>query len=260
MEYLWLVALLVFATGFLFAPLGLGGGLLFVPILHYIGGLEISSSILLISLCLTAMTSYGSGITHRREGLWDNAAIRKGLVGAIPGSIIGVIIVNLVGNNLNLLFKTLAMVLIVWAIWKMYNRIRGIGNKESNPGYNVMKLQMGTGVGGMLCSILAMGSGAIYVPTYRTFADLSHRMAIGCSYATMMVVIPVAFVTHGILLEGEFTSLIVILTLPFSVLIGAIFGAKYGMKFSDKTVMYLFVIVLGIVLIKYLLDLSSYLI
>ena len=31
-----IVLILVFFTGFIFAPLGLGGGLLFVPILHQV--------------------------------------------------------------------------------------------------------------------------------------------------------------------------------------------------------------------------------
>ena len=46
---LLIVVALVFLTGFLFAPLGLGGGLLFVPILHYVADLEITPSTLLIS-------------------------------------------------------------------------------------------------------------------------------------------------------------------------------------------------------------------
>jgi uncharacterized membrane protein YfcA len=260
LEDIWLVATCVFFTGFLFAPLGLGGGLLFIPILHYVGELPITPSTLLISLCLTAMTAYGSGITHRREGLWNNEIIRKGLFGAIPGSIIGVIIVNMAGDNLNIIFKLLAMILIFWAIWKMYNRIIGLEKNEEKLGYNIAKLQMGSGIGGMLCSILAMGSGAIYVPTYRTYAELSHRVAIGCSYATMMVVIPVAFVTHAMLLDGEFTSLFVIIILPLAVLMGSMIGAKFGLRFSDIAVMYIFVLVLGLVLIKYCLDISDYLI
>ena len=37
---LGIVLVLVFTVGFVFAPLGLGGGMLFVPILHYIAAVS----------------------------------------------------------------------------------------------------------------------------------------------------------------------------------------------------------------------------
>ena len=40
--------------GFLFAPLGLGGGLLFAPLLHYGLGWEIDGALLIVSLALSA--------------------------------------------------------------------------------------------------------------------------------------------------------------------------------------------------------------
>ena len=39
MDALLVVLLAVLLTAFMFAPLGLGGGMLFVPILHYLAGL-----------------------------------------------------------------------------------------------------------------------------------------------------------------------------------------------------------------------------
>ena len=49
-----LLFILVGFAAFFFAPLGLGGGLLFVPILHYVAGWEITPVTLLTSLILTA--------------------------------------------------------------------------------------------------------------------------------------------------------------------------------------------------------------
>ena len=40
--------------GFLFAPLGLGGGLLFAPLLHYGLGWDIDGALLIVSLGLSA--------------------------------------------------------------------------------------------------------------------------------------------------------------------------------------------------------------
>ena len=54
--------------GFLFAPLGIGGGLLFAPLLHYGLGWEINGALLIVSLVLSATVAWGSGLRHRKEG------------------------------------------------------------------------------------------------------------------------------------------------------------------------------------------------
>ena len=90
---LGIVLVLVFTVGFVFAPLGLGGGMLFVPILHYIAGWPISGELILTSLMLTGVVSWGSGLVHRREGLMDESIVKIALLGAIPGAVLGAIIV-----------------------------------------------------------------------------------------------------------------------------------------------------------------------
>ena len=43
----------VFLVAFLFAPIGMGGGMLFVPLLHYLAGWPIDGTLLAVSLSLT---------------------------------------------------------------------------------------------------------------------------------------------------------------------------------------------------------------
>ncbi|MEC7042603.1 MAG: TSUP family transporter, partial [Candidatus Thermoplasmatota archaeon] len=119
MEFL-LVLILVFITGFLFAPLGLGGGMLFVPILHYIAGWPLNTSTLVVSLLLTCCTSSGSGFIHYRQGLMQINHIRKGAPSALLGAIIGSLIVYLLRDELDPVFKTLAMAIVFWAIIKTW--------------------------------------------------------------------------------------------------------------------------------------------
>ena len=61
--------------GFLFAPLGLGGGILYVPLLHYIGGWDLDQTLIIVSLLLTTITSYGSGLEHRKQSYVDDRLI-----------------------------------------------------------------------------------------------------------------------------------------------------------------------------------------
>ena len=48
-----LVTLGVGVIGFLFAPLGLGGGMLFVPLIHYVADWPIDGKLIAVSLILT---------------------------------------------------------------------------------------------------------------------------------------------------------------------------------------------------------------
>ena len=79
--------------GFLFAPLGLGGGPLFAPLLHYGLGWEINGALLIVSLALSATVAWGSGLRHRKEGHISDERFKQSLGGALPGAILGVLVV-----------------------------------------------------------------------------------------------------------------------------------------------------------------------
>ena len=67
---LLLQIVLVFVVAFIYANLGLGGGLLFVPILLSTGVTQ-SDVAVPISLTLTIATAASSVLNHRRKGLVD---------------------------------------------------------------------------------------------------------------------------------------------------------------------------------------------
>lgn len=104
------------SIGFLFAPLGLGGGLLFAPLLHYGAGWKIDGALLIVSLGLSGTVAYGSGLRHRKEGFYSDLRLKESLIGAIPGAIFGVIIVASLSGSFDVLFKTLSLIFVTWAI------------------------------------------------------------------------------------------------------------------------------------------------
>ena len=258
LDIIFIIALLlVFFTGFLFAPLGLGGGLLFVPILHYVVGWPLDSATLVISLLLTGCVSYGSGFVHHKEGLVDISRIRMGAPSALIGCVIGAIIVNMLGGSLDVVFKTLALLIITWAILKTWRRISTGRSQNEGGEIRNLELMIGTGFGGMASSVLAIGAGAIYIPVLNQFGGLESRTAIGTSLGLMMVVVPVSVLTHGLLFEGTWPNFMYLFGLPFAVIFGAVIGAKTGLRLSEKAVLSGFVLVLFIVLIRYVVDLIS---
>ena len=247
--------------GFLFAPLGLGGGLLFAPLLHYGAGWEIDGALLIVSLGLSGTVAYGSGLRHRKEGFFSDIRLKESLVGALPGAIVGVVLVASLSGSFDVLFKTLSLGFITWAIIKT---IRSRSKKNIvEESVSTIPLRIGVGIGGMLSSVLAIGAGAIYVPVLRTYGSLQSRKAIGTSLHIMMFVIPLSIIAHLFALnEGQWevleSNIILILLLPFVVIIAANIGARVGIaKVSEQRIMQVFVALLFIIGIRYVLDLTN---
>ena len=263
-----IVSACVFAVAFMFAPLGMGGGMLFVPLLHYGLGWEINGALFAVSLALTSVVSWGSGLAHRKENHHDDEILKIGLWGAIPGAIAGVVIVVLIGERIDFVFKLLSLLMISWAIIKTIGKMNSensvlTGQSDTENALETVQLQIGTGIGGILSSVLAIGAGVIYVPVLRNFANLNPRMAIGTSLHFMMIVVPVAIFAHLLTLPSEmfsklgqeFLLILIFMTITF---LGSKNGAQYGMKYlSEKSLMQIFLAIIIVVAVRYFIDLTG---
>lgn len=258
-----LIVLGVLAIGFLFAPLGLGGGILYVPLFHYVGGWEIDQKLIIVSLLLSAITSYGSGLEHRKKSYIDDELTGIALWGAIPGAMIGVFFVMMTGTEFKSIFKVLSVIVVGFVIFKMIRKL----NSESADSKLEGEVQIGkmtslSAFGGFLSSVMAIGAGMIYVPAMKFFGNLETRKSIGSSLNIMMVVVPFAIVAHFMLLNNyqisqlidESILLIALIIANFS---GSKFGAILGFRLFDESIlMKLFIGVLSITWINYVIDLA----
>ena len=258
-----LIVLGVLGIGFLFAPLGLGGGILYVPLFHYVGGWEIDQKLIIVSLLLSAITSYGSGLEHRKKSCIDDELTGIALWGAIPGAMIGVFFVMITGTEFKSIFKVLSVIVVGFVIFKMIRKL----NSESADSKLEGEVQIGkmtslSAFGGFLSSVMAIGAGMIYVPAMKFFGNLETRKSIGSSLNIMMVVVPFAIVAHFMLLNDyqisqlidESILLIVLIIANFS---GSKFGAILGFRLFDESIlMKVFIGVLSITWINYVIDLA----
>ena len=78
-----LALILIFSTAIIFSPLGLGGGLIFMPILHYIMEWEIKTAIL-GSLILVWSVSQVVSLLIRKEVMEILQWLRKGCYSEFP--------------------------------------------------------------------------------------------------------------------------------------------------------------------------------
>ncbi|MBL6748500.1 MAG: TSUP family transporter, partial [Candidatus Poseidonia sp.] len=122
-------------------------------------------------------------------------------------------------------------------------------------------LRAGTGIGGLLSSVLAIGAGVIYVPVLQQIGQLQTRKAIGTSLHLMLVVVPVAILTHLLFLStsewqalGDLMALVLLFSL--AAYMGSTMGARFGLRYmSQSIVMRVFLALVVITLLRYVLDL-----
>ena len=266
METLVLMVGVVFVA-FVFAPVGLGGGMLFVPLLHYIGNWPIDGTLLAVSLVLTWAVSIGSGLKHQKEGFVHAAAANSARYGAVMGALIGVGIVVALGDRLDGVFKMLSIVMLVWALNRTWKKRKRGGPLEEHDGkvgdIRHLQLRVGSSIGGALSAVLGIGAGVIYVPVLQQQAGLGPRTAIASSLSIMMVVVPVAIATLLLtapegLVEELRTQPWWLYLLPLLAVGGATAGAKFGIeRISKENIMNIFMALVAIVLVRYVLDVLS---
>ena len=256
-----LIVLGVLLISFLFAPLGLGGGLLYVPLFHYIGDWEIDQKLIIVSLLLSAITSYGSGLEHRKKGYHDDELTGIALWGAIPGALIGVMFVFATQDQFKSIFKLMSIIVVGFVIYKMVKRITPTKQEEdTGSDIQLVKMTSLSAFGGFLSSVMAIGAGMIYVPAMKFFGALNTRKAIGSSLNIMMVVVPFAIFAHFILLESYQleaikNELLFLTGLVVVTFVGAKSGAIIGFRlFSEPMLMRVFIGVLSITWVNYLID------
>jgi len=242
----------------LFSPIGLGGGLLYVPILHYVAELNFEEAIL-GSLVMVLCTASGSAMAHRAEQLVEFKCVKLAATTALPAAIIGSLTsIWVIENVSDMTVKVIALFLTSWVLYQTVQRIRKdseVVEGELEPN----SYRIGTGIGGFACGMLGIGGGAIYVTMNRGWGGLGIRQAAGTSFAIATLVVPVAIATHtiarglGDLAEIE---LILLIMTPILALTFAYLGGKYSVKHLPVgAITWVFIIMVSLSLLRYLIDL-----
>ncbi len=185
--------------GIISSLLGIGGGILLVPILLHIFlgmGIPLNISMKLAvgtALSIIFLTSIGGAYYHNKKNsiLWK-CVFFLGFFGII-GSIIGVYISThyLSGNFHKVLFGILLSILSINIfLSSIFNR-KKLSNVETIPfctdiNYFVISL-LGLIVG-IISSIFGIGGGVIIIPFLNIIVKMPLRLAIGTSVGTMVII------------------------------------------------------------------------
>ena len=219
--------------------LGLGGGILFIPLMVYIAKLNMKEITGVSSMAVAIVATVGS-IRYSSEGY--------GLGPFIPYLIVGGILGALVGNRLNKgldsnsLKKIFSIVLLITAIRMNYIVV---GNEISND--NMLIYVLIGFVSGILAGLLGLGGGVIRIPGLLLFAGLPSLVAQGASLITSVpTAIAAAYpkvkdspikIKQGIMLGGGGS-------------LGVLIGSEIAFSLGDNSLKTIFSYFLFLVAIK----------
>jgi len=262
--------ILILLTAFSFSPLGLGGGALFVPILHYIVGFDLHLAIV-GSLILVWSVSLGSRLAHEHDGFADLKSARKGIATAMPGAVLGALLAFMLIENVSpLVVKAVAAGILTWVIMRAAKKLEQEANGDPEPtvieveGDALTKYRAGCLAGGAASGMLGIGGGAVFVTIHREFLGLDAHRAAGTSYIIESWMVPVGIITH-LFVNGTGSDLIaqvgnpLYIALPIAVAVTAWFGAHYAIVHLPVRLITMgFIGAVGLSITRYLWDIGMF--
>ncbi len=270
LDFIISLGIISVTAGLLGSLVGLGGGIIIVPVLTLLYHIDIRLAIGASILSVIA-TSSGAAVTYVRERLTN---LRAGMfleIGTTIGAVTGAYVTTLIsGNELFVLF---AAVLIYSALSMFLKRNQDTMLTTSNDRlanyfnlhgsyydqskhHEVTYKVAGTKVGlvlmyiaGIISALLGVGSGALKVPAM----DIAMHIPIKASAATSDFMIGVtAAASAGVYFARGQINPIIAAPIAIGVLTGAVIGSRLLNRVAPRYIQALFILVLIVVSVEML--------
>jgi len=244
-DQLWLIPLGV-AAGILGSMIGLGGGIIVVPVLTFFG----FSPTLAASNSLFAAFSnaVGSTVSYSRQKRIDySLGLKLGLL-CIPGTVLGAFISSDVTPAI---FRILfGLVLISSAVYIFMRK--KIETKEKNLTKQMIVFVISTSFfAGIISSFFGIGGGIIFVPLMVVGIGMTMKKAAPTSQFILLFASLSGIITHSILGHPDFLQAGLLAVGAF---IGGIIGARLSLDIKERSLQILVSTIIIIAAIKLFFD------
>ncbi len=243
MEFLLLV-LVGLAAGFLGALVGLGGGIIIVPLLLFMSGglLGILSPQMAVgtSLFTLVFTGLSSALAYLKQGNVDYRSAFLFLIGIAPGSLVGswanqFLNVDAFNILFGILMVFLSFLLMIRGNLKPKKRKQsGVERtyidregREHSYGYSVGFALIVSFVVGFLSSLFGIGGGSLMVPVMLLIFHFPPHLAVGTSMLLICLSAIIGSVTH--IAAGHVVWIYALALIP-----GGWLGAKLGAYVNSR--------------------------
>jgi len=237
-DQLWLIPL-GFAAGILGSMIGLGGGIIVVPVLTFFG----FSPTLAASNSLFAAFSnaVGSTVSYSRQKRIDySLGLKLGLL-CIPGTVLGAFVSSDV---------TPGLVLISCAVYIFMRK--KIETKEKNLTKQMIVFVISASFfAGIISSFFGIGGGIIFVPLMVVGIGMTVKRAAPTSQFILLFASLSGIITHSILGHPDFLQAGLLAAGAF---IGGIIGARLSLDIKERSLQILVSAIIIIAAIKLFFD------
>ncbi len=244
-EELWLIPL-GFAAGLLGSIIGLGGGIIIVPVLTFFGfspALAASNSIFAVfSNAIASSISYA-----KQRRIEYSIGLKLGLL-SIPGTIVGAFVSSEITPSI---FKILFALILISASIYIFSK-RKIEQKNYNISKQIMILAIGASFfAGIISGLFGVGGGIIFVPLMVVAMGLSMKNAAPTSQFILLFASASALVTHTLLGHPDFYQA---LLLSVGAFVGGLVGARLSLEIKENSLKILISIVMIAAAVKLFID------
>ena len=223
--------------------LGLGGGILFIPLMVYIAKLKMKEITGVSSMAVAIVATVGS-IRYGSKGY--------GLEPFMPHLIIGGILGALAGNQINKklnnksLKKIFSIVLFITAI--RMNSIVDVSDVSNDNMYIYIMVGFGSGI---LAGLLGLGGGVVRIPALLILAGIPSLVAQG---ASLIASVPTAIVAAYPKVKGQPEKIRQGLMVGSGGIMGVLIGSEIAFSLGDSSLKTIFSYFLFLVAIKMFLE------
>jgi hypothetical protein len=236
-DQLWLI-LLGFAAGILGSMIGLGGGIVMVPVLTFLGFSPTAAAS--NSLFAALSNAVASTISYSRQKRVEfSLGLKLGLL-TIPGTILGAVISTDVTPSI---FKILfGLVLIASAVYIFLRK--KFETKEKTISKQMMVFAVGASFfAGIVSAFFGIGGGIIFVPLMVVGMGMAMKKAAPTSQLILLFSSLSGVIVHSILGHPDFTQAGFLAIGSF---VGGLVGARLSLDVKER---YLQILVSTVILI-----------
>lgn len=266
-EIFILLLVLGVAGGVLSGMIGIGGGLIFVPMFdalfksHGIDGSELVK----FTLANSFFCIFFSGIiTSAKQYRQNNFYFKEILYTAIPAIVTGLVFTWLISRFTwysESMFKGLFVMLLIYTVVRSFSR--SAKEQPSELPFNRNKHLLIGLLTGIASSLSGLGGGVVMIPLYQTLFHMDMKKASSVSIGVIPVLIlPMlivylsgspAQISDELTLWGYLAPLYV-LPISLGLWLGTSFGLKLAKKLSNQTLQYIFAGLLTVLIVKYFIE------
>lgn len=242
---LWLL-LLGFVAGILGSMIGLGGGIVVVPVLTFLGfspTLAASNSLFAaFSNAIASTISYS-----KQKRIEYSLGLKFGLL-SIPGTILGALISAEITSSL---FKILFGIVLLASSVYIFSK-RKMEPKTYNLSKQIMVLAAAASFfAGIISSLFGIGGGIVFVPLMVIIVGLSMKLAAPTSQFILLFVSASGMITHAFLGHPDFYQALLLAAGAFG---GGLLGSRLSLEVGEKKLKIVVSAVMIVAAIKLFID------